>query len=264
MILIYTNKPVVFAAAVVAALSGCGSNEGTSSAGTQVQFAVTPAAINSPAMAAGSKTFTSADSHSITLTSAYLNIASVTLETSCTMTFSALLHELVNTLLPTAFAHTSSTPTSTGIPNVINILAVDDMPVSVGALSPPAANYCGATLDLLAADADTVNLPTGQGIPNNMVGSSVYLTANYTLSGGGNGAFTINTSIALAPRELLFAMPFALSASNLNVSKSFAINYDTWFNGVDLSVLEAGSADINYGAQLTQLLHNITASIHER
>ena len=126
--------------------------------------------------------------------------------------------------------------------------------MSVGSVSPPAADYCGATIDLLAADADANNLPT----TTDMVGRSVFIEASYTLSDGvTSGSVTINTSSALLPRDLLIFPSITLSASNLNGSATLAINYDTWFDGVDLTTVDTDSA------QLTQLLNNITDSIHQ-
>jgi hypothetical protein len=256
------NKRLALLSILLAMLAGCGSSGGSSSAGTQVLLSATPSAINSLPKVAGTKTFTNNIGDSITLNTAYLVIASVTLETSCGVTFSTMLDRVFESIIPVANAHTTSTPTSTGEPYVINILAADDLPVSVGSISPPAADYCGATIDLLPADADANNLPT-DAPPNNMVGSSVYIVADYSLSGGGSGSFTINTSIAPLPRDLMFSALMMLSASNLNDSATLAINYDTWFDAVSLAALEAGPLDTG-NPVFVQLLNKISASIHQQ
>jgi hypothetical protein len=247
------NKRLALLSILLAMLAGCGSSGGSSSAGTQVLLSATPSAITLPAKSAGPKTITNSSGDAVTLNTAYLVISSVTLESSCGTSFSTMLDDIFDSFIPAANAHTTSTPTSTGEPYVIDILAGDNIPVSVGSVAPPAADYCGATIDLLAADADANKLPGNV----DMVGRSVYIEADYVLFGGGIGSFTINTSRALLPRDLLFSALMMLSASNLNGSATLAINYDTWFDGVDLTTVDTDSA------QLTQLLNNITDSIHQ-
>lgn len=253
-------------AAVLSGLSACSSSSGSASAGTQVNISASPSPINTATQAAGAKTFTfsSAPGDSITLTRAYLVISSATIESSCGASFSASLEGILDFLISPVSAHTTTTPTSTGEPYVINLLADDNQSVSIGNLSPPTDDYCGLRLDLLAADADAVNLPIGSGEPD-MVGKTIHIEGTYSLSGGGSGNIHMSTGASLINRDVMLSALLMISGSNLNGQVDIGINYDTWFNGVDLATLETETAsqtnptDTNVGL----VLQNITASIHQ-
>ncbi len=185
-------------AVVLSACSSSSSSDGATTA-TAVSMSAAPSPANSAVMAAGSKMFVTAEGHSITLTKAYLVISSTTIETTCGASFSAALDGLLDVILPQAHAHTTTTPTSTGVPYVINLLATDNVPVSIGSMSPAAADYCGVDIDLFAADADAINLPVvGSGEPD-MIGKTVYIEGSYTLGAGagGGGRILIDTGATL-------------------------------------------------------------------
>ena len=109
-----------------------------------------PSPATLPAMAAGAKTFTTDLGDTVTITKAYMVIASTTIETSCDDSFYASLNHMLresvdgalDMVIPSAHAHTTATPTSTGEPHVIDILAEDDTPVAIGSMSPSVADYC--------------------------------------------------------------------------------------------------------------------------
>lgn len=244
--------------AIVAAVSSCSSSSGSASAGTNVEISIAPSPAISAAMPAGSKTFENDMMDSVTLTKAYLVVSSSTIETTCDISFTAAIDGLLDIIVPSANAHTTSTPTSTGEPYVINILGVDGGLNDIGSLSPPTGDYCGVDIDMFAADEDAIDLPdVGAGEPD-MIGKTFYVEGAYTLNDGGIGNISISTGATLINRELLLSALMMISASQLNGSVDLAVNYDRWFDTVDLSLLELGNAD-----ELNKVLVNVTDSIHQ-
>jgi hypothetical protein len=158
---------VLLAGLLVSCLSACNSSSSTgdSAAVTAVSMSAAPSPANAPVMMPGNKVFTTAEGHTVTLTKAYLVISSTTIETSCGATFSAALDGVLDILVPSAHAHTTTTPTSTGVPYVINLLAQDNKAESIGGMSPAVGDYCGVDVDIFAADDDAINLPTASGEP---------------------------------------------------------------------------------------------------
>ncbi len=259
----FTKVSMMFFA--LAILSGCGSSSSSSSEATRLDLAAAPmAAIGAP-QAAGAKTFSNDLGDSITLTRAYLVLWSSTIKTECDASFIVFLERTLDFLLPVASAHTTATPTSTGIPYVIDLLATDGVAIEIGSLSPPTNDYCGISLEPLAADDDTINLPSAVGDPN-MVGKTLYLEGGYTLAGGGSGSISISTGAALATRNLLLNPLVSISDANRSGEVTLTINYDRWFDSVDLSQLEIETAtftnpgDLNAG----RVLQNVVDSIHQQ
>jgi hypothetical protein len=262
MIFKYINVLVISLLAVF--ISACSSSDGTTSV-TAVNMSATPSPANAAVMDAGPKRFVTTEGHTVNLTKAYLVISSTTIETTCGASFSAALDGLLNIVIPQAHAHTTPTPTSTGVPYVINLLAADDTPVSIGSMSPAVADYCGVDVDLFAADADAINLPAG--VPD-MIGKTVYIEGTYSLANGGggvDGSITIDTGATLINRNLLLSALMMISESTPTGSISLAINYDTWFDAVDFAALETETATTTNpnDPNVSRVLQNISDSIHQ-
>ena len=255
----------LLATLLVVSLTACSSSSSTggSSSVTAVSMSAAPSPSSATILPAGTKVFTTAENHTITLTKAYLVISSTTIETSCGATFSAALEKVLDVIVPQAHAHTTTTPTSTGVPYVIDLLAADNAAVSIGGMSPAVADYCGVDIDLFAADDDAINLPSGS--EPDMIGRTVYIEGEYSLDGGaGAGDIKIDTGATLINRKLLLSALMMISASTPSGSISLAINYDTWFDAVDLVLLDSEvepPTDIN--SEGFKVLQNITNSIHQ-
>lgn len=264
MIFKYINTLLFCLLAVFLTACSSSSSTGNPSAVTSVSMSAAPSPANAPMMAAGDKVFTTAEGHSVTLTKAYLVISSTTIETACGTSFSAAFENMLDLVVPQAHAHTTTTPTSTGVPYVINLLAMDNAPVSIGGMSPAVADYCGVDVDLFAADADALNLPAAAGEPD-MIGRTVYIEGSYSLTGGGVGVIKIDTGATLINRNLLLSALMMISASTPSGSVSLGINYDTWFDAVDLSLLETETVSTTNPSDtnVSQVLQNITSSIHQ-
>jgi hypothetical protein len=251
---------------IAAGLVGCGSSSsGSVSDGTRVDISAAASPAISAIQSAGAKTFNNDLGDSITITRAYLVLSSATIEADCGITFTASLEHLLSFLISNATAHTTTTPTSTGEPYVINLLATDDAPIAIGKLSPPVNNYCGIRIDMLAADADTFSLPTGAGEPD-MIGKSIYIEGNFTLAGGGSGDLHLSSGAALVNRDLMLSPLLLVSGDNPSGRIDISINYDTWFSAVDMALLETETATFTNPGDLnvSRVLQNITESIHQR
>jgi hypothetical protein len=253
---------------VMLTLNACTETSGLASGGTSIDFDAAPSPSIATPQNAGAKTFSNDLQYSITLTRAYLVLTNIEVRNDCDKDFSVDAEDILNFFLPTAQAHTIATPTATGEPYVVNLLAEDNSGISIGSVSPPTGNYCGATIELIAADEDSFNLPTGAGEPD-LVGKSLFIEASYTQSaanGGNSGSILINTSASLRKRELLLSPAISIEPGTPSAELSLAIQFDTWFNNVDLATLqtELTSGFNPLATNTNQMLTNITGSIHQR
>ena len=255
---------LIVVALFIAGLSACGSSSGSASSGTQVDINAAPLPASMVMQDAGAKTFVNDLGDTVTLNKAYLVLSSATIESDCGVTFTAFAEQLISILISNANAHTTTTPTSTGEPYVINLLGTDNSATGIGRLSPPENDYCGVRLDMLAADEDTANLPTGTGEPE-MIGKSIYIEGSYTLAVGGSGAIHLSSGAALSNRDLLLSALLLISDNNKDGKIGIGVNYDTWFNMVDLALLE--SATVTFASpvdpNVSRVLQNIVESIHQ-
>jgi len=239
-------------------ISACSSTDSTP--GTEVHAHMThlPPATTVTETATPGKEFNNDQSVTIELTSAYLTISEMDLRTDCSVSPFARLLDAVNELIiPTAHAHTESTPTKIGTPLVVNVLNPDTEELEFGHFSPPPASYCGITVHMHPADADARDLPTTL----SMIGLVVHITGTYN-TGGGAIDFTVESALEPEHADILFPTTIVLSASNLTDEAHLNIEYNTWFNGFDATgIVNLAAAD---PAAVAQLLDNITASIkHE-
>jgi len=222
----------------------------------------------------GQKTFLNDLGDSITLTQAYLVISSSVIQHSCDSTFSAMTTNLIDLLLPQAYAHTSSASTNIkyyiDVPYVIDLLIDDSIKNEVGIYKTLAGEFCGIDINLSQADEHAVNLPTSI----DLVGKTLYIKGTYALSaasGGGTGNISITTSAALINRKLLMQPPIILNDNHLTDTVNVVVNFDLWFDSVGLAALESetlnpASTATNLslsGSQINQLLQNISSSMHE-
>lgn len=256
---IFTSLAACWRATLVVAgmclLVACGSGSSKSKA-TQASFASAPSPAVAMPVGAGPKTITNDLGDVIVLQRAYLVMSNVTMETDCTGTsFFALFEQLLDVVIPVAHAHTTATPTSTGIPVVVDLLGADNVVIDLGETSPPVGDYCGLTLTLDTADSDAANLPdTAAGEPD-MVGRSLYM------EGTQNGIpFSFEVMVQLIERKLLLMPSMSISESSRSAAATIGINYDFWFQGVD----PAGLDDTDLSTpDSNQLLQNVTNSIHQ-
>jgi hypothetical protein len=239
-------------------IGACSSSDTTP--GTEVHAHVThlPPAATVTETATPGKQFDNGSGVTIELTAAYLTLSEMDLRTDCSASpFARLFDTIYELVIPTAHAHTESTPTKLGTPLVVNVLNPDTEELEFGHFSPPPSSYCGITVHMHPADGDARDLPTTL----SMIGLVLHLEGSYdnTVVAG-----TFNIDITLEPEhaDIAFPAPIVLSASNLTGEIHLNIEYHTWFNGFDATAI--ANLDAADPAAVTQLLDNITASIvHE-
>jgi hypothetical protein len=134
-----------------------------------------------------------------------------------------------------AHAHGANTPTKSSVPNVLAPL-VDDTPVTVATLQPPAVAYCSLRVTLEAADADAERMPAEL----DMNGLSMFITGSYGASEQTAGVSFRYESIVSATRDLPFvdgagnATVVTLSEDNLLVTLQVDLSFQRWFDGLAL------------------------------
>lgn len=235
-------------------LTGCSSSSSTSGTGIQVDISHVEA--NTPAVTqtlTPGKSFTTDQGTLVEITQAYLTISEISIRTDCVSTpFAFLFESILETIIPSASAHTESTPTSIGESIVINIMADDASVNNFGTFSPPADSYCGVTVFPRQADSIDRNLPTTVGF----TGVVLLVSGNYTPNGEAETAFNINITTELEPSDVTLPSDITLSAANLTGSIDINIEYNTWFEGIDIALLETGVT-----TEVDKFRTNVTTSI---
>ncbi len=253
----YRNLLVSFAC--VLSISACSSSDITP--GTEVHAHVThlPAAAPAPTVTTGSssKLLTYGNGDTIELTNAYLTLSEMELRTDCTAhPFARLLNSVFQLVVPSAHAHTESTPTKLGAPVVVNLLNLDTEEIEFGHFSPAPGSYCGVTVHMHAADGDAHNLPANL----SMIGLVLYLEGNYD-DGSGAVPFTIEVNLELEHADIEFHEAIVLSEASLSGEAHLNIEYNTWFDNLVMADLVAGSSQSKQLAE-AQLRENVVHSIH--
>ncbi|MEZ5671758.1 MAG: hypothetical protein R3E08_05000 [Thiotrichaceae bacterium] len=236
-------------------LTACGGEGGGTSVteGIQVTFQLShqqsiDTTGNTLELPAGQKTFKTREGVTVTLKQAYLVVWSARLESDCNnVNFARSFFNWI----ATADAHTDTTPTQLGIPNIINLLANDADVVNLGSIYPAPATYCGVTMELLKADEDAVGLLD---FPINMLNRVLYIEGEYIPLGTTTQiAFTLDVAKAPRPKSLQLPLPIILSATTPMANVQLITHYDKWFDAVDFTLLDQD-------AQIDWILNNITQS----
>lgn len=242
------------------ALGGCDSGGGSVQEGISVDFHAgqdkTPDADGSvAAQPVGPKSFSTTEGAEVTIYRGYLVLWSATLKNACAQPgFVSVEPSWLDWMVAPAHAHAAADPTRLSVPNVINLRNPDRAEVALGVIGPPPGSYCGVTVELLKADADTRGLP--QDI--DMIGRTLYLEGAYVAAPGEKPVpFTVDTGRSLLPAHRLLAFPLDLGESNRSARIVIGIRYDRWFDGVDL-------AQLDDPLQQAQLFSNVVDSIYLR
>lgn len=241
-------------------IAACSSSDITP--GTEVHAHVThvPAEAPAPAVTTGSSSkllsYTSGDT--IELTAAYLSLSEMELRTDCVAhPFARLLDAVVDLVVPSAIAHTESTPTRLGTPLVVNLLNPDTEEIEFGHFSPAPGSYCGITIHMHAADGDARGLPDSL----SMIGLVLYLEGNYN-DGSGDLPFIIEMNLELEHADVAFPAAIVLSEASLTGEAHLNIEYNTWFDNIAMADLVAASSSQAKQVAEAQLRENVVHSIH--
>jgi hypothetical protein len=134
--------------------------------------------------------------------------------------------------LARARAHQLATPTSLGVPLVIDLMQSAGTAQFAGTLRPPPGRYCGIRVSAMPADKDA----TGLTEPNlDMMEHSVLITGE--VEDASTGALTpLLASIwEILQCEMLFDRPLVFDSPTLE-SVSIQIDQKKWFDGIDFAL----------------------------
>lgn len=137
-----------------------------------------------------------------------------------------------------AKAHAPETPTSLGIPLVLDLLESGGIGFVVGTIRPPPGRYCAIRVVGAPADGDAV------GLKNNveMLDRSVFLTGEIedteTLE---RTPFEVSIRDPLVG-ELRFTEPLVFDSPR-SVNVSIQIDHIRWFDGIDFAQILPGDAE---------------------
>ncbi len=153
----------------------------------------------------------------------------------------------------TAHAHSSSTPTQSGVPFVVDAGGAMEEPSLIADLQPPPGEYCSMKVEIGPADPDAEGLPEDP----DMVGRSLYLSGYY--DDEGEVPFVIESDDTLVVTVVFRNEDGNPAPLVLSEVQAYSVNtgssYDIWLDGVDFAGMTP--ADMAAGA-----LRSVGASIH--
>ena len=149
-----------------------------------------------------------------------------------------------------ARAHELSTPTSLGVPLVIDLMERAGTPRFAGTLRPPPGRYCGIRVSGMPADRDAEGL-TEENM--DMMEHTVLVTGQIENTATGDLS-PLRTRIRAALEcEMLFDRPLVFDSPVLE-SVSIHIHHTSWFDGIDFA-----SQDL--AAVQRQITENVRSSL---
>ncbi|HSN82923.1 MAG TPA: hypothetical protein VLS88_10125 [Polyangiales bacterium] len=149
-----------------------------------------------------------------------------------------------------ARAHELSTPTSLGVPLVLDLMESAGTPIFAGTLRPPPGSYCGIRFTGMPADEDAEGL-TEESL--DMMRHSVLVAARIE-DGASGDEWPVTVGIwEMLPCELPFDEPFVFDRPVLE-SVAITIDHTAWFDGIDFAAEDAGTVQ-------RQMTDNIRSSL---
>ena len=149
-----------------------------------------------------------------------------------------------------ARAHALSTPTSLGVPLVLDLMESAGTPVFAGTIRPPPGRYCGIRVVGLPADEDAEGL-TEQN--RDMMQHSVLITgSSENETDGGTWPVLVRIGEAL-PCEIRFDQPLLVEHPVVE-GVSIVIDHTEWFDGIDFAEQSANAVH-------QQITENIRSSL---
>ena len=136
-----------------------------------------------------------------------------------------------------ARAHEFSSPTSLGVPLVIDLMESAGVPLFAGTLRPPPGRYCGIRVTGMPADQDAEGLTDAN---LDMTENSVLIAGRVEDESGQATSALIATISDVLPCEMRFDRPLVFDGPTLE-SVSIQIDHRKWFDGIDFA-LQGSSA----------------------
>jgi hypothetical protein len=131
-----------------------------------------------------------------------------------------------------ARAHEFTSPTSLGVPLVIDLVESSGVPLFAGTLRPPPGRYCGIRVVGMPADQDAEGLTDAN---LDMMQHSVLITGQVEDTASGDVAPLIAGIWEVLECEMLFDRPLVFDGPVLE-SVNVQIDHTKWFDGIDFAL----------------------------
>jgi hypothetical protein len=130
-----------------------------------------------------------------------------------------------------ARAHESATPTSLGVPFVVDLMEGAGAPVFAGTLRPPPGRYCGIRVLGMPADDDAVGLTAEN---TDMMQHTVLIVGQVEDTATGDTAPLLARIWEVLECDMLFDRPLVFDSPILE-SINIQIDHTKWFDGIDFA-----------------------------
>jgi hypothetical protein len=133
-----------------------------------------------------------------------------------------------------AKAHEFSSPSSLGVPLVIDLMESAGVPLFAGTLRPPPGRYCGIRVVGMPADQDAEGL-TDENLE--MMQNSVLIAGRVENEMGEEPSALLSEIWEILPCEMRFDRPLVFDGPVVE-SVSIQIDHRKWFDGIDFALLD--------------------------
>ena len=149
-----------------------------------------------------------------------------------------------------ARAHEFTTPTSLGVPVVIDLMESAGVPLFAGTIRPPPGSYCGIRVVGMPADEDAEGL-TDQNVE--MMHHSVLVAGQVEDESTGDRTPLLARIWEVLECEMLFDRPLVFDAPALE-SVAIQIHHTKWFDGIDFASQDTAAVQL-------QITENVRSSL---
>ncbi len=149
-----------------------------------------------------------------------------------------------------AKAHVLDTPTSLGVPLVIDLMESAGTPEFAGTLKPPPGRYCGIRVLSMPADPDAAGL-TDENLE--MMQLSVLIAGQISDTTSDEASPLVARIWEVFDCEMLFDRPLVFDTPGLE-SVSIQIDHTSWFDGIDFALQSSDAVQ-------QQITENVRSSL---
>ena len=149
-----------------------------------------------------------------------------------------------------ARAHEFTSPTSLGVPLVIDLMESAGVPLFAGTMRPPPGRYCGIRVVGMPADEDAEGL-TSENL--DMMQHSVLIAGRVEDADGGSDRVLLARIWEVLECEMLFDRPLVFNGPVLE-SVSIQIDHHSWFDGIDFALQDSNAVQ-------QQITENVRSSL---
>jgi hypothetical protein len=131
-----------------------------------------------------------------------------------------------------ARAHVLDTPTSLGVPLILDLMESAGTPQFAGTMKPPPGRYCGIRVRGMPADQDAVGL-TDENL--DMMQNSVLIAGRVIDMTNGEESPLLASIWEVLDCQMAFDRPLVFDSPVLQ-TVSIQIDHTTWFDGIDFAL----------------------------